>query len=109
MKQKTIIYILTDRDGLDARTFAMFVRTELDTKSLNKAIKAASREYLNTDAGRKLWKENCESFSYKDFMAHIPSDICVKHGFIVSSYVHGDFSLVYDDYNTTLAKPEEQN
>lgn len=54
MKQKTIIYILTDRDGLDTRTFAMFVRTELDTKSLNKAIKAASREYLNTDAGRKL-------------------------------------------------------
>lgn len=109
MKQKTIIYILTDRDGLDTRTFAMFVRTELDTKSLDKAIKAASQQYLNTDAGRKLWKENCESFSYRDFMAHIPSDICAKHGFIVSFNIYGDFSLVYDDYNTTLAKPEEQD
>ena len=42
-------------------------------------------------------------------MAHIPSDICVKHGFIVSCNIYGDFSLVYDDYNTTLAEPEEQD
>lgn len=109
MNQKTVIYILTDRDGLDVRTYAMLVHTELDTKRLEQAIKAASQEYLNTDAGRKLWDDNCGNFNYGDFMAYIPADICVRHGFTILRGVQDDFCVVQDDYNTTLAEPEVQD
>lgn len=87
----------------------MFVRTELDTESLDRAIKAAAQEYLNTDDGRKVWEENGETFNYKAFMSYIPPDICVKHGFAIFSNIHGDFCVVYDECNNTLAEPEEQD
>lgn len=101
MKVKNVIYILANKDDLDT---AMFVRTQLDTESLDRAIKAAAQEYLNTDDGRKVWEENGETFNYKAFMSYIPSDICMRNGFII-----GDSCVVYDDYNTTLAEPEEQD
>lgn len=104
MNQKTIIYILTDRDGLNIRTHAMCIKTALNAESLEQAIKDASKEYLNTDAGRKVWDENCENFNYGDFMAYTPSDICARHGFTIISR---DFPVVYDNYNTTLAKPDD--
>ena len=46
-----------------------------------KAVKNASREFIQTELGRSLYAYNCYCFNWGDFWNNVPNEICEKYGF----------------------------
>ena len=76
---RTIVAI--ERDGMDVRVLALNFEVPNADFDLKAAVKAACTEYCNTEAGRRTYAYNCNSFNWADFAMSVPAEICEKHGF----------------------------
>ena len=74
------LIVAQDQDGLDVRTsvFVLEAPAEVD---IVKAVKAACKEFCETETGKKIYEENGNCFNWGDFDTNIPDSICQKHGF----------------------------
>lgn len=104
-KERKVILVLTDQDGLDSNTILLDLRTALPVDEVLPAVKAACQDYLNTPEGRKQYADNCGNFNYGDFNLYVRNEFCKSHGF--TKVETDDFDAIDDDYNTCLGEPED--
>lgn len=69
-----------------------------------KAIRFATTEFLQTEAGKKVLHENNGCFNYGDFVQNVPDAITRHHGFTVTSATLADYVV---DHNTSLISDDE--
>ena len=71
--ERNISFIVDAQDGVDVM----------------EACRRAACEYLSTPEGMDIYEGNCDSFTWADFEAYIPDEICEKYGFrVVRDNVH---------------------
>lgn len=68
-----------DQDGLDVRV-TVIVLDANDNIDVVEAIKAACKEYCQTEEGKQTYIGNCDCFNWGDFDAYVPNSICEHHG-----------------------------
>lgn len=103
--KRMVTLILKDQDGLSEKFYTINVLTSLPEDEIIPAIKAAAQDYLNTPEGRQIWEDNNGNFNYGDFNLCVPNKICIPHGIYL---LDNPVTIIHDDFNTTLAKPEEE-
>ena len=94
--QKTIFAIEPETGTGIAIVFEAAV--EVDLKA---AVKAAVQEFIQTEAGQKVYQQNCEAFNWGDLVNELPEELCVKHGFYISQSLTADEIV---DLNEQLAE-----
>lgn len=75
------IIVATEADGLDTRTFVLGLDIFNENINIEQAVKDACKEYCMTEDGKKTYEGNCNSFNWGDLDAHVPDEICERHGF----------------------------
>lgn len=80
MCRKTIIVI--ERDGFAVRAFTITFELRTPIFDWRAAVRAACREYVQTAEGRRIYQYNSGCFNWADFAAHVPRELCIKHGFL---------------------------
>lgn len=105
MEERTVMLVLTDQDGLDVRTTLIDIKTALPTDQVIPAIKAACKDFLNTQEGKAAWEDTCHNFNYGDFNTYVGNKFCEPHGFtkIEEEY----FEVIDADFNEQLAEPDD--
>ncbi len=51
-----------------------------NTEFRNQSLRAAIKEFLLTEEGKKIAKDNGDDFNWGDAMLHVPNKIWEKHG-----------------------------
>ena len=78
------------------------VRDDMNRADILEAIQSAYEEFLSTEAGKELYKEN-GVFDYAAFAKYVPDDICEKYG--IEKEPEPDNIILVD--NVLLGVPEE--
>ena len=68
--------------------------------SIEELVAKATKEFLNTEDGKKVLEETCGNFNYVDFGMYVPNSICLKYGFLKLEEYNNEIVLV--DLNTSL-------
>lgn len=103
-KERNVMLVLKDQNGLDWNTVLLELRTALPMDDVIPAVKAACQDYLNTSEGRKQYADNCENFNYGDFDMYVGNEFCKPHGFV--KVTEETFTVIDDDFNAQLGEPE---
>lgn len=68
----------------DERDICFTVEAKNDIPfGIMEACRRAACEYLSTPEGMDIYEGNCDSFTWADFEAYVPDEICEKYGFRV--------------------------
>ena len=100
-----------ERDGMRVRILTIQLQYLEAGIDILRAVKDACTEYVQTDEGQAVYRYNCESFNWADFVSNVPNEICEKHGFcrinddISEIEVNWDEHLVDDD---ALEEPDQE-
>ena len=106
-KERLVCMVLRDQDGLDVHTSELIIRTELSDDEILPAIMAASKDYLDTPEGRKVWENNCHNFNFGDFDVNVSNKFCIPHGFYrVDQEMDSSMEV---DFNMQLASLESHD
>ena len=65
--------------------------------NVEKAIKDACKDYLNTEEGKKVLADNSGYFNIGDFMLNVPDEICKKYGFVKVDVTATQFVINEDE------------
>lgn len=105
MNRNDIFIITNNHNDPDAPTHVTLFRTQLDVEALKQAIREAFQDFLETDTGHQIYKENNQSFNYCDLM-HMPCNICAKHGFTtvytIKCAKQDNFYVTKNDHNIDI-------
>ena len=99
-----------ERDGLNIRVLTLNFEVPNEAFDIVAAVKAAAKEYCLTEEGKKAYEGNCNCFNWGDFDAHVPQDICRKHGFAKIESLTNDLLVDFDEQlvNEYDIFPEEE-
>ena len=87
--------VIVANDGTQTLAMTIVVDQGVD---LDKAARAACREYCLTEDGKNVYSGNCHNFNWGDLDLYVPIEICKKHGFhIIESH-----NAEYRDLNEQL-------
>lgn len=103
-KERTVVLVMKDQDGLDITNHTLILKTSLPDDELLDAVRAAAKDYLNTDEGRETYLQNCDNFNYGDFITCMSNKFCEPHGFTMNE---GQLDTIEVDFNEQLAEPDE--
>lgn len=103
-KERTVVLIMKDQDGLNVINYTLILKTSLPDDELLDAVRAAAKDYLNTDEGRETYLQNCDNFNYGDFITCMSNKFCKPHGFTMDE---GRLDTIEVDFNEQLAEPDE--
>ena len=96
-----IVYLVAKENiGLDENIVVIPFKVENTNVSIEELVAKATKEFLNTEDGKKVLEETCGNFNYADFDTYVPNSICGKYGFLKLEDYNNEIVLV--DLNTSL-------
>lgn len=73
-------FILPIRKGDKMLHAVLETNEDMGKEDILSAIRKACDDYVGTDEGAEMLKGNRNSFTYHDFLEHVPNRICAKYG-----------------------------
>lgn len=74
-------------DGIDHLYKKVMIYYPAKAKiDLKTAIQNACTEFIQTPTGNQIYQANNQTFTWTDFILHVPNNINQKHGFQVSRF-----------------------
>lgn len=70
----------------------------LEGRAVLDAMRAAAAEWASTEAGRENPAVRDGTFNWGDLVEHVPSDVCRKHGFLVSGTRVAELAVEHDEH-----------
>lgn len=98
---KKIVYLVA-KENVDLKENVIVIPFEIENTNLSieELVSLATKEFLNTEDGKRVLEETCGNFNYVDFDMCVPNSICSKYGFWKLPKYHNESILV--DLNTSL-------
>ncbi len=63
----------------------------------NQSLRAVIREFLSTEEGKNIAKDNGDDFNWGDAMLHIPDELWKKHGLKLHGQVKEGIEVNHDE------------
>ena len=97
LRQSIIAYEQYDNEATAIAINIRYSKPQLDVVS---QFGAAAKYFVTeTEAGRKMYEQNCRNFNWGDFVEAVPNNVCKKFGFVIESH---SFSGMLVDLNEQL-------
>lgn len=85
-------------DGMDTRHLVILLRFLDGPINIIEGVTNACTEYIKTPEGKKIYENNCKSFNWADFEAHVPNEICRHYGFEKSDSILCEMEVNWDEH-----------
>lgn len=84
-------------DGTTVTPYTIRALSNEEELNVERAIKDACKDYLNTEEGKKVLADNSGYFNIGDFMLNVPDEICKKYGFVKVDVTATQFVINEDE------------